>query len=152
MFRRLQLDTTAHTWCSSTAQASSRLEGRRAGWAASSTLPSNSAACRHLTSCWHTDPGSSHSSTSRSDTAPTHTMSLTMHLSLSFAHNLSSYNNDIWFDILDSCLSCHNWKYSEQQNTWHICFKGEAVGEKVHEWEWIHTKVANKLSYLQWYV
>lgn len=76
MFHRLQLDTTARTWCSSTVLASWRLEGRKAGWVVSSTLQPNSAVCKHSTGCWHTDPGSSHSSTSRSDTTPTHALSL----------------------------------------------------------------------------
>lgn len=70
MLRRRRPDTTAPTWCSSTVQASWRLEERRAGWAAWSTLPPNSAACKRSTSCWHTDPGLLHCSTSRSDTSP----------------------------------------------------------------------------------
>ena len=70
MFHRLRLDTSACTWCSSTAPASWRPEGKRAGSTALNMLPPNSVACKHSTSCWHTDPGSSHSSTSRSDTKP----------------------------------------------------------------------------------
>lgn len=68
---RLQLDTTACTWCSSTVSDLWRPEERRAGWAAWSTIPPNSAACKHSTNCWHTDRGSLRRSTSRLASTPT---------------------------------------------------------------------------------
>lgn len=117
MLHRPRLGITARTWCSSTAPASWTPGGRRAGWVASSTPPPNCAACRHSTSCWHTDPGSSRSSTSRSERTPTRalTSSMLLYFHGHFAARIHTKHTESWKggSLLSDSVQCFlNFLYS----------------------------------------